>query len=75
MGRFHGGRHRWAERNVAPDRRRHRWPVVSRNGIVIGSVELHAGRFVAVDLGGEAFGNYATLYDAREALLMAGATK
>ena len=42
---------------------------------MIGSVELHAGRFVAVDLGGEAFGNYATLYDAREALLMASATK
>jgi hypothetical protein len=38
---------------------------------VVGSVELHAGRFVAVDLGGEVVGNYATLFDARAALLQA----
>jgi hypothetical protein len=31
-------------------------------------VELHAGRFCPVDLGGEVVGNYATLHDAREAL-------
>jgi hypothetical protein len=29
------------------------------------------GRFVAVDLGGEVVGNYATLFDARAALLQA----
>ena len=33
------------------------------------AVELHGGRFVPVDLSGEVFGNYATLNDAREALL------
>jgi hypothetical protein len=44
---------------------------VSRNGIVVGSVELHGGRFVAVDFGGEVVGNFATLNDAREALLQA----
>ena len=71
MGRFRRGRHQWNERNVAPERRAHRWPVVSPNGIVIGSVELHGGRFVPVDLGGEVVGNFATLNDAREALLQA----
>jgi len=69
MGRFHTGRHRWVERNVAPERRAHRWPVVAPNGSVVGSVELHAGRFVPVDLSGEIVGNFATLHDAREALL------
>jgi hypothetical protein len=34
-----------------------------------GAVELHDGRFVAVDLSGAVVGNYATLNDAREALL------
>jgi hypothetical protein len=38
---------------------------------VIGSVELHGGRFGPVDLGGEVVGNFATLNDAREALLQA----
>jgi len=71
MGKFHRGRHQWESRNIAPDRRRHRWPVVSRNGIVVGSVELHAGRFVPVDISGEVQGNFATLNDAREALLQA----
>ena len=59
----------WKERNTVPDRRRHRWPVVSKNGIVVGAIELHAGRFVPVDISGEALGNFATLHDAREALL------
>jgi hypothetical protein len=65
MGRFHRGR--WQERRVAVDKR-HRWPAASRNGVVVGSVELHAGCFVAVDVSGEIVGNYATLHDAREAL-------
>ena len=71
MGRFHGGRHRWEARNVAPDRRPHRWPAVSRNGIVVGAVELHGGRFVAVDISGATIGKFATLNDAREALAQA----
>jgi hypothetical protein len=34
-----------------------------------GSFELHAGRFVAIDLSSEVVGkNFATLYDARQAL-------
>jgi hypothetical protein len=41
---------------------------VSRNGSVVGSVELHAGRFVAVYISGATIGNFATLHDAREAL-------
>jgi hypothetical protein len=71
MGRFHTGRHQWKARNVASERRCHRWPAVSRTGIVVGSVELHAGRFVAVDSSGAVVGNYATLRDAREALTQA----
>jgi len=43
--------------------------VVSRNGIVVGAVELHGGRFVPVDISGEVVGNYATLHDAQQALL------
>ena len=43
--------------------------LVSRNGIVVGSVELRGGRFVPVDLSGEVVGNFATLHDARAALL------
>jgi hypothetical protein len=39
MGRFHRGRNQWQERNVATDRRRHRWPVAS-SGATIGFVEL-----------------------------------
>src|SRR5262245_59683626 len=37
---------RWLTMKV--DRRPHRWPV-SVNGAVVGAVELHAGRFVAVE--------------------------
>jgi len=71
VGRFHRGRAQWKERNVAPERRSYRWPAVSRNGVVVGSVELHGGRFVAVDISGATIGNFATLNDAREALLQA----
>jgi hypothetical protein len=55
-------------RNVAPERRPHRWPAVLRNGIVVGSVELQGGRFVAVDISGATIGKFATLHDARAAL-------
>jgi hypothetical protein len=36
---------------------------VSRNGSVVGSVELHGGRFVAVYISGATIGNFATLHE------------
>ena len=71
MGRFKRGRAQWKERRVAVDKR-HRWPVVSRNGVVVGSVELDgsAGAYVALDISGRPLARkFATLFDARQAVL------
>jgi hypothetical protein len=69
MGKFHRGRSKWQERNVAHDKR-HVWSVVSDNGIVVGTVELQRNGFVAYDISGAAIGKFNSLSDARQALLM-----
>jgi hypothetical protein len=69
MRRFHRGRHQWEERNVAVDRR-HRWPALSTTGIVVGSVELIGTTFVAYNISGNPVGKFASLTDARQALVM-----
>ena len=68
MGKFQRGRHRWKERNVAVEYKRHRWPV-SVDGAVVGAIELHGSAFVAYSVKGELVGKYSSLSNARQALL------
>ena len=70
MGRFQRGRHRWRERNVVVEYKRHRWPALSSTGIVVGSVELNGKDFIAYNMNGSVLGKFSSLMDARHALLM-----
>jgi len=70
MGRFQRGRHRWKERNVVVEYKRHRWPALSSTGIVVGSVELQGSTFIAYGISGAPIGKFTSLQDARQALLM-----
>jgi len=63
------GRNQWKPRNVVPDRRKHRWPAVSANGIITGSVELQGNAYVAFGMRNEIVGKYDSLGKARAALL------
>ena len=61
MGRFKRGRAQWKPRNIVPDRRKHRWPAVSANGIIINA-------YVAFGMRNEIVGKY-DFAKARAALL------
>jgi len=60
-------RERWKERRVSVDYKQHRWPI-SHNGVLVGSIELLGGAFVARTITGAVIGQFSSLTDARVAL-------
>jgi len=68
MAKAYHPRH-FRERNVVRDKR-HRWPVVSPNGVIVGMIELQGRSFAAYSISGEAIGRFHSLSDAREACLL-----